>query len=310
MKKHWLIATVVILAIGVAAFFLFRKRGPEWQELRVEQARFVLNVPASGTVQPENKITIIAPIAGRIDRIMVEEGDTVRRGQILASMSSLDRAALLDSARAGGGQVLEGWEDVYRPTSILAPASGVIIAKSIVVGQTVSQQTTLFELSDRLIVMADVDETDLGKIRLGQEATIRVDSFPGREVRAKVARIAHQSVVKNSINTYQVLLEPIDLPEEFRAGLTASIYFVHKEIENATVLPTWVAEGRENFTTELRVKEGDKFVPRQVKFGESNGELVEVLEGLVPGDTLQLRRQNVLSDDAPQAPFGVRGRRR
>jgi macrolide-specific efflux system membrane fusion protein len=149
MKKIVLIS-VAALMLAIGSYFLFfREKAPEWQELPVEKAAFVVTIPAGGKVEPENKISITASINGRIDRILKNEGDKVRRGEPLAWMSSTDRAALLDSAQAQGSA--SEWAETYKPTPVLSPAKGEIIAKSIVPGQTVTQQTVLFELSDRLV---------------------------------------------------------------------------------------------------------------------------------------------------------------
>ncbi len=312
MNKKILLLVAVLISIAVGSYFLFRKKEPKWEEVAVEQSAFTVTVSASGTVEPENKISIISPISGRIDKIMIEEGTEVKRGEVLAWMSSTDRAALLDSAQVQGGKTMKEWSDVYKPTPILSPAAGVIIAKNIVVGQTVNPQTILFALSDHLVVIADVDETDLGKIKQGQTANVTVDSFPELSVETKVVRIAHQSKLKNAINTYEVLLVPENLPQEFRAGLTASVQFVYLQKEKALLLPTWIAEGRENFEKEVTVK-GPKPEKRKIRFGLSNGQKVEVLEGLAANDILLVQPQKVLSDKAPATVFGIggsRGRRR
>jgi membrane fusion protein, macrolide-specific efflux system len=307
MNKKFLFLIPLILLVGIGSyFFFFKKKVPEFQELQVENQEFVVTVSSSGTVEPENKISITAPISGRIDKIIFEEGKGVRKGQVIAWMSSSDRAALLDSAQVQGGEEAQEWRDVYKPTPILSPATGVIIAKNIVVGQTVNQNTVLFELSDRLVIIADVDETDLGKIRLNQSATVTVDSFPGIKVETTVSRIAHQSKVKNAINTYEVLLKPDSMPPEFRSGLTASVQFLFARKESALVLPTYVAEGRENHSLELQVKKGDKTETRTVRFGLSNGQKVEILEGLTGGETILVKNQAVLGD-APGTVFGVGG---
>ncbi len=307
-KKVWipLLLGVVLLA-GIFLYRGTRSKKPEWQEVPVTAEKFVVNVPASGTIQPENKISITSPIAGRIEQILHEEGTKVKRGGVLAWMSSTDRAALLDTARAQGQSAIKEWENVYKPTPILAPANGEIISKQIVVGQTVNQQTVLFELSYRLVVIADVDETDLGKIHVGQAASVKVDSYPNLVVPTQVARIAHQSKLKNAINTYEVLLLPEKLPKEFRAGLTASVQFLYKEKAKALVVPTWVAEGRENFSADMQVKGKDgKPENRSVKFGDSNGQQVEI-DGVAEGEILLVSPQEVLTEGGGKpSPFGVR----
>lgn len=316
MKNIKLIIGLVVIIIFVIGIWLWSApKDPPLEVVEVKQGHFALYVAAGGTIQPENKITITAPIAGRIDRTLVEEGNHVKKGQIIAWMSSTDRAALMDSARAKGGEQIEDWKNVYKPTPIIAPANGTIISKHIVVGQTVTQQTSLFDLSDRLIVMADVDETDLGKIHIGQKAEVQVDSYPNLLVKTKVERIAHQSVEKNSINTYEVLLLAETLPEEFRAGLTAAIKFEYINKDNAILLPTWIAEGRENFSQEFLIEtstDNKKSETRTIQFGLSNGEWAEVLDGVQPGEKLIVKKQNIFSENTPSTPFGVRvkGKRR
>lgn len=316
MKRiHWIFLTVAVASLGGGLYWKFHKKTEPVEEITVAIERFQTSVAESGTVQPEHKISIMAQIAGRIDKIMVEEGKSVRRGQIIAWMSSTDRAALLDSAASQGKKALDSLIDVYKPTPIIAPTSGVIINTNVVEGQTVAGAASLFDLSDRLVVVSDVDETDLGKISVGQKAIVKVDSFADRPVNATVTKIAHASVTKNSINVYEVQLDLEKVPDEFRAGLTASVYFAQQDIENALLLPAWVAEGRENFETTLKVKrEGAAPEIRTVKFGTSNGQKVLVKEGLQAGEVVLVEKQKVLSGGSkstnPFAPTPARGGRR
>jgi len=303
-KKISIAGAIAVLAAALVWFFFLREKPVVLQEITVEAERFQQNVAQSGTIQPENKIAVTAPISGRIDKLLLQEGSRVKRGQIIAWMSSTDRAALLDSASSQGAEAVNEMIDVYKPTPIISPMTGVIISRGVVVGQTVTSATILFELSDRLIVMADVDETDLGKIKEGQSASVKVDSFPDNVLRAKVVRIAHQSVNRSSINVYPVLLEPETIPPEFRAGLTASVYFELQDIEKALVLPTWVAEGRDNFEGKLRVK-GDSETTRKVTFGASNGQKIVVLSGLKEGDVVLVKEQKFGNDKASATPFGI-----
>ncbi|RZA07442.1 MAG: HlyD family efflux transporter periplasmic adaptor subunit [Proteobacteria bacterium] len=313
MKKNLLIVAAVVLTVTLGAvvatsYATFSPRSEPTEEVRAEKGSFKVTVAAGGTVEPENKISIISPIGGRIDELPFEEGSRVKRGQVIGWMSSTDRAALMDSAQVQGGDQLKDLAQVYKPTPILSPTEGEIISRKVVVGQTVNQQTVLFELSDRLIVTADVDETDLGKIWVGQTAFVTVESYRTLIVKTKVMRIARQSEVKNSINTYEVLLVPEELPKEFRAGLTATVQFLISENPSAVLLPTWVAEGRDNFAKKMTVLKPDgESEERVVKFGLSDGEDVEVKEGLKPGDVVVVKSQKVLAEKRPKAAFGVGG---
>ena len=125
-------------------------------------------ITATATVQPQNRLEIKPPINGRIDKILVEEGEKVKIGQTLAWMSSTERAALLDAARARGPDEMKYWEDVYKPTPLIAPIDGDVIVSKDEPGQTVTSSDVVVVLSDQLIVQAHVDETDIGKIKVGQ----------------------------------------------------------------------------------------------------------------------------------------------
>jgi hypothetical protein len=72
------------------------------------------------------------------------------------------------------------------------------------------------------------------------------------------------------------------------------------------VLPAWVAEGRENVTTKLRLKGGDDEHPvmKDVKLGSTNGYRVAVLEGLSAGDVVMVKEQKVVADTKAANPFG------
>ena len=100
-----------------------------------------------------------------MERVLVTEGDVVKQGQVLAWMSSTDRAALLDAARMQSKETSSYWETVYKPTPLIAPISGQVIVQQIQPGQTLGLDSAVVVLSDRLIVKAQVDETDIGRVK-------------------------------------------------------------------------------------------------------------------------------------------------
>jgi macrolide-specific efflux system membrane fusion protein len=212
-----------------------------------------LTVQATGSVQPLNKVSILPPVGGRIDKIIALEGRAVRKGQVLAWMSSSERAVLLDNAQAKGPEEVKYWEGAYAPTPIIAPVDGIVIARNVVEGQTVSLGTDLYDLSDRLIVQAAVDETDLGKIHDEQKASVTVDAYPDKPFNADVNLISHQAVKVNNVVTYYVQLEPRKVPGTLRAGMTANVDFILEEREHVLLIPAWAVKGMERTTVMLKV---------------------------------------------------------
>jgi macrolide-specific efflux system membrane fusion protein len=292
------------------------------QKVAVTRGDLNTYVQATGNIQPLNLVSILPPVTGRVDKIVADEGATVKKGQVLAWMSSSDRAALLDMARAKGDSELKYWEDVYKPTPIVAPVNGLIINRNVVEGQTVASSTDLYDMSDRLIVLAAVDETDLGSIRMGQEADVTVDAYPTNSFVCKVVMITHEAVKVNNVVSYYVKLEAVKTPPELRAGMTANINFRVNQYPGALLLPSWSVKGAQQATVNLMVKKaGDAkdSKPQQVavKLGDTDGSQVVVLSGLDEGDTVVVNSLSLpqtagasIFGGAPRPPSGNGGGQR
>ena len=82
---------------------------------------------------------ILKPYSQKIDaQEKLNEGDTIKKGQIIIWMSSSERATMIDAARAIGDEEYARWQDIYKPTPIVAPMSGFIIYRQKEPGQTVT----------------------------------------------------------------------------------------------------------------------------------------------------------------------------
>ncbi|MGH7803131.1 MAG: efflux RND transporter periplasmic adaptor subunit, partial [Candidatus Binatia bacterium] len=216
MRKKGMLALVVAACLGGAAIGWVRNtaepEAPRFRAVPVERGTIEVTALATGVVQPQNRLELKPPIAGRIERILVREGDRVGRGQILAWMSSLERAALLDAARAKGDAELAHWEELYKAAPLPAPIAGTIIARSVEPGQGVTTTDPVFVLSDRLIVKAQVDETDIGRIRIGEKASVTLDAYSDSKIEARVDHIAFEAVTVNNVTVYEVDVLPVTVP--------------------------------------------------------------------------------------------------
>ncbi len=277
MKK--ILVGLSIITIGIAGGWYYLQSQKKdvnvsWDEIQPQIKDIEVKIQSTGVVEPENKVEILPPIAGRIDQIKVEEGDVVKDGQLIALMSSTQRAALLDIARERPLKERKTLEDTYQPTPIFAPVDGRIIKKAIVPGQTVSSQSVLFEMSDRLVVRAQVDETDLAAVKVGMDTLLSVDAYPENHWNAKVVRIAQQSRVLNNVNIYDVLLafegEP---PARLRSGMTANVDFIIEHKENVLCLPVWAVNSQKQNEAVVTTPQGNTLT---IKLGISDGQYVEV----------------------------------
>jgi len=239
MKKT-MISLLLILALW--GLWKWKSKGagsaaPLWKKIQVTRGDLVLGVQATGNVQPQNRVAIKAPVSGRIEEILVREGDWVKRGQILAWMSSGDRASLLDAARAKGPEELKRWEELYKAAPLISPITVTIIARNVEPGQSVSSSDSPLVVSDRLIVKAQVDETDVAKIKLGQKVRVTLDAYADQPIEAKVDHIAFEARTVNNVTIYDIEVLPKAVPGFMRSGMTANAQFQTDAREHALLLP-------------------------------------------------------------------------
>lgn len=221
MKKTIaIIVAVIVVLAGTMAILQKRKQTKEnnrWHEVRVTMEDMAEYVEATGAVAPENRIDITPNTSGRIEKMMVEEGVTVKSGQVLAEMSSSDRVAILDAARNLSAAEYAHYQKSYKSIKITAPTSGTIILKDAVNGETVSSSKVIYALSDRLIVEGNVDESDIGKVKVGQTALINLDAYPETTVEGKVMRIADEGKSSSNVIQYKVRIRLDNIPSFFKS---------------------------------------------------------------------------------------------
>jgi membrane fusion protein, macrolide-specific efflux system len=318
-RKKMVWAAAAIVLAGALAAHRFRRGagdGPVLREAAAERGNIELRVLATGVVQPRNRLEIKPPIAGRVESILVREGDPAERGQVLAWMSSSERAALLDAARARGPEELARWEGLYRPAPLAAPLDGTVIARNVEPGQTVTAQDALFVMSDRLIVKAQVDETDIGRVKKGQTAGISLDAYPDETVPGRVDHIAFEAKTVNNVTLYEVDVLPARVPDFMRSGMTANVSFVTAKRTGVLLVPAEaVRRGEDGEESALVSGDGGEPARREIETGLSDGKRTEVLDGLEEGETVlvpavRLPRSSGGAQASPFAPGGPRRRGR
>ncbi|OGW28041.1 MAG: hypothetical protein A2X56_15130 [Nitrospirae bacterium GWC2_57_13] len=294
LRKRYLGLLLLAAAVVIAAlFFLNRdtKTAYVMREVRPETGTARTVITSTGSVQPQNRLEIKPPIGGRIEKILVREGDRVKAGTVVALMSSTERAALLDAARAQGAEAIKYWEDAYKPTPLLAPISGDVIVRAVEPGQTVTQTDAVVVLSDRLIIKAQMDETDIGRVRLGQKALISLDAYPEISVDARVDHISFESKVVNNVTMYEVDVVPERVPDVFRSGMSATVKIIEKIKENALLLPREaVKQDSDGSFVHVR-KENGRIERLPVVTGIAEDGRMEITGGLSLDDVVIIRSE-------------------
>ena len=184
---------------------------------------------------------------------------------------------------------VEGGELVVR-----APFAGVISQRFADPGAFVTPTTTasasagatsssIVELSQGLEVLAKVPESDLGRLQLGQLASVRVDAFPDRRYEARIRQIAPRGVKTNNVNSFVVKLAFTNPGPELRIGMTADIEVRTGQLKARTLVPTVavVTEGGRPGVLLVGKERQPRFSP--VQLGVSQGRDTQIVAGLEPG---------------------------
>lgn len=266
-------------------------------------------ISSTGTILPKNRLEMKPPVNGRIDSIEVKEGDKVKIGQILAWMSSTDRAALLDAARGKGEETLKYWQESYKPIPLPAPIDGEVIVATTQPGQTVTTADAVVVLSDRLIVRAQVDETDIGKIKTDNIAIVTLDAYPDVKVKATVEHIYHESKTVNNVTIYEADLIPQEVSPLFRSGMNTTVDFIEQSSKNTLLIPVNAVHKEKTGSFVYVRRNGEKKAEKiQVTIGNSDDKNTEILSGIDANDIITVKAKKyslptTQTDQNPLLPF-------
>jgi len=287
----WMMIVLVVL-LAASAFYIkariFKKDdGLSIQEIRLSKGLIEKTISSTGTVLPKNRLEIMPPVNGRVEEVKVKEGQKVKIGDVLAEMSSTERAALLDAARGKGEEDLKYWKNVYKAILLVSPIDAEVIVATTQPGQTITTSDAVVVLSDHLIVRAQVDETDIGKIKLKQRSVIILDAYPDIKINAKVEHIYYESETVNNVTVYKVDLLPDQTPVYFRSGMNATVDFKVESKESVLLIPVNAVYKKAGGSYCLvRPSAGKDPVEREIELGISDDKNYEIVSGVNADDTV------------------------
>ncbi|HVO60144.1 MAG TPA: efflux RND transporter periplasmic adaptor subunit [Terriglobales bacterium] len=356
---------------------------------KVEKGDLAKSVVATGKVEPITKVEIKSKASGIVKKLLVDAGDRVKRGQLLAQLDKEEISAQVEQSKAGlqaadasltsaeadydrakvdaegpdvpllkraydraVGMAKEGvvsasalddaqknyemalnkqnvakaqvsvlkskiaqaraqvaqdqanlkqLEEQLSYTDIESPIDGVVLSRDVEIGDAVSSilvlgssATLIMTLGDtsEVYVKGKVDESDIGKVYLGQPARIKVESFKDKTFNGKVTKISPMGVEKDNVTTFEVRVSINNPGGELKAEMTANAEILLEEHKNVLQIPEGaiIYDNQKKASVEVpdpKGKEGKRKVA--VSIGISNGAKTELLSGLKEGDQVVLQ---------------------
>jgi HlyD family secretion protein len=384
------VAAAVLLCVG--AVYAFTRGGTKIDPSKLgkaERGDLAKSVVATGKVTPITKVEVKSKASGIVKKLLVEYGDRVKKGQLLAQLDKVEieaqvaqsRAALdaaeanlksseadferakvdaegpdvpllkraydravgmakdgvvsasalddaernydmaLNKQNVAKAQVtvlkaktaqskaqvaqdqanLKQLEEQLSYTDIVSPIDGIVLSRDVEMGDAVSSilvlgssATLVMTLGDtsEVYVKGKVDESDIGKVYLGQPARIKVESFKDKTFTGKVTKISPMGVEKDNVTTFEVRVSIQNPGGELKAEMTANAEIILEEHKNVLQIPEGAILYDKDKKASVEVpdpgaKDGKKKIA--VNIGISNGAKTEVLSGLKEGDQVVLQ---------------------
>ena len=298
--------------------------------VNVEKGLLSDSINSSGEIKAIKSVKISPRKAGFIQTLNVEEGDKVKKDQLLGTLDDKEfkyklkelvikkdknesdflRREYLYNEGAISKENLEDFKTKFNTAKaklndaiseesfylIKSPFAGTITSKYAEIGSYVapianissntSAKNFIFELSNGIEIIAKVPESDIGRIKIGQEASVRIESFPSTKYQAKIIKIAPRAVKDNNVTSFEVTLRFKEISNNIKIGMTADLEFkVEDDIEKIFV-PTVsiVTEKGKKGILKLDRNNFPKF--EEVEFGISSGSKTSVINGLKPGEKI------------------------
>ena len=385
----FIVGVVLLGAIGLFAFTRGGTKIDPSKLAKVEKGDLAKSVVATGKVTPITKVEVKSKASGIVKKLLVDYGDTVKKGQLLAQLDKVEIQAQVDQSRAArqaaeasltsaqadyerakvdaeGPDVpllkreydrnlqmaqdgvvsqaalddanknyqlalnkqnvakaqvvvlkakiaqaqaqvaqdqanLKQLEEQLSYTDIVSPIDGIVLSRDVEMGDAVSSilvlgssATLVMTLGDtsEVYVKGKVDESDIGKVYLGQPARIKVESFKDKTFNGKVTKISPMGVEKDNVTTFEVRVSINNPGGELKAEMTANAEIILEEHKNVLQIPEGaiIYDTNKKASVDIpdpKAKDGMKKIA--VNIGISNGAKTELLKGLKEGDQVVLQ---------------------
>ena len=290
------------------------------------------SVSATGTIEPIRAVGINSQLSGALTSVLVEEGNAVQAGAVLARLDSREVQAQLASAEASlelarrtaqrseqlrEQQIVTAAEydrDQAALTAALAtrdqlktrlgyatiraPIAGVITEKLVETGDVVSTQTPMFTIADRstLVVQVQISELDVTALNTGDPVDVLVDAHPDRTFRGRIRRVFPSANPESRLVPVEVALTGGDA-RILTIGFLARTRFQLAPRENVLMIPA-TALIETVGQPAVYLLRGTTVTRRTVERGEAYQGRVEVRNGIDVGDSVVVAGQNNLRDGA------------
>ncbi|MDF2874841.1 MAG: mdtA 3 [Sporomusa sp.] len=351
--KHWIVPLILLVGITLVVrtgVFAGTKQQTNAAEsalsVKAAQAEYMDVIPSltlNGTLEGQTSATVSAKISGRIEEVLVQEGQQVKAGDPLVRMESVE---LANSARQAGDAVRKaqvGYElalndfnryqmlydkgavseqqldnaraklktaeadlssaasnqssaqQQYSYGVINSPVDGVIANKTATIGQVVSPGAALMVVQDinQVYAVINVEQKDLGRIKIGQKANVTVDAYAGKLFPGVVEVMNPEAGAASRM--FRTKIKVDNTGGELKPGMFANIQLTTGDSAKVLTVPQAAVVQKQGLYY-VFILENDKAVRRQIEIGDISSNTIAVKAGVQPGEQVITSSVNRIKD--------------
>lgn len=227
-----------------------------------------------------------------------ENRQHIARSQLSVSAARVSQA---EAEVAQSRATVERAEEELTNATIRSPIRGMVLSRDVEVGSPVSSILNMGSAATLVMVLGDisqvyvrgkVDEADIGNVRLGQQARIKVETFKGREFSGRVTEISPMGAEKDNVVSFEVKVSISNPGGELSANMTANAEIILEERKAVLIVPESAIAYDQQRNASVEVPAPASSTGRekkQIKVGVSNGSRTEIVEGLIEGQQIILQ---------------------
>ncbi|MCL5113698.1 MAG: efflux RND transporter periplasmic adaptor subunit [Patescibacteria group bacterium] len=319
--NHKKISLVVIAILIISGYFLVPKSQKPILTESASIKDIVKTVSVTGKVDSDNSVNLTFQAGGTLDYLGVKVGDTVQKGQLIASLNKDNLWAAFRQAQqdftaakaaseqyySGNTNATESYDQKVKRTALDAtqnkaydnmviaqkavsnynlysPIDGIITRTDADTAGMNVTALTIFTVTDpkSLVFKLEVDQSDVGLISLGQKVKIVLDAFPGKTLMETVVKIDFVSHTTSSNGTAYYVNSNLPLDQNYRVGMSGNADVIIATKNQVLAIPA--SSVMDDNTVYKRSEK--KYKKTKVKLGLQNDTQAQVLSGLSKGDTV------------------------
>jgi HlyD family secretion protein len=242
---------------------------------------------SNGKIIEVKEEQITAKVGGKIKSVNTENGKYVSKGDIIVTIEGGDLSFDIAEKQNTINNYQSQLEDLVEGDTVYSPMKGTVLKVNVSEEEVVDRTTTLMTVADleSMEVVIAVDEMDINKVKLEQQANITSDVYPNEKFSGKVTKISMEGTNVSGVTTYDVTVK-LDDRKSLMSGMNVDVEILADRRENVLVVPIdAVYKLKGQYVINVKDSSGNK-TEVNVELGLATKDKVEITSGLNEGDVI------------------------